>query len=306
MLTIQEVGTEILGNSPRNLYVFVGPEYGIKKKYISIIKEHYGEMKECSTMSEIIQLMSTKHFVPLKPMLYVVRYDDEFVSSLSEPAAHKLLSLKIAGTVVCIYDSEKQATKLDKFLPNNTVRIDNVNTAFKIKYLHSDFPHLPDKLINLAAEYGSDYNEAQNICSSMSQVAPEELFVLSDQQLLALFGKHSECTETEIKIGVASKNFAHLMKLAESYPGEVDSIFYTILSTLLELDKLLTNKYAQSDLREYVKRWTALDIYNMFMQTYNAIKQLRSYATDAKSSLIYVLSLMKFSPIPSVEFMEGD
>ena len=306
MLTIQEVGTEILGNTPRSLYVFVGPEYGIKKKYLSILKDHYGEAKECAAMSEIIQLMSTKHFIPLKPTLYVVRYDDDFVASLSDASAHKLLSLKIVGTVVCIYDSEKHATKLDKFLPDNTVRIDNVSTAFKIKYLHSDFPHLPDKLINLAAEYGSDYNEAQNMCASMSQVPPEELFALSDRKILELFGKYSECTEAEIKAGVASKNFAYLMKLAESYPREVDSILYTILSTLLELDKLLTNTYAQSDLREYVKRWTAADIYNMFMQTYNAIKQLRSYATDAKSSLIYILSLLKFSPIPSVEFMEED
>ena len=32
MLTIQDVGTEVLGNNPRNFYIFGGTEYGIDVK----------------------------------------------------------------------------------------------------------------------------------------------------------------------------------------------------------------------------------------------------------------------------------
>lgn len=305
MLSIQEAGIEILNNNPRKLYAFVGSEYGIKKKYLSIMKDHYKDMKECKTMNEIITFMSTKHFIPLQPCLYVVRYDEEFIASLSEITAKKLLDTNIIGTIVCIYDSEKHATKLEKFLPNNTVRIDAVNTNFKIKYLHSDFPHLPDKLINIAAEFGSDYNQAQLMCESMSQVPPEELFALSDKQLLAMFGKSEESSEAEIREAVAAKNFSRLMNILESYTGDLDNIFYTILSTMIEIDKLFEAKYAQSDIKDYVKRWMEPDVYNMFMNTYAEIKKLRSYSTDAYSSLVYLFSLLKFDKIPSVEFMGG-
>ena len=70
MLTIQDVGTEVLGNNPRNFYIFGGTEYGIKCKYISFMRNHYGNYAECQTVAEVIKLMTTHHFIPIEPTLY--------------------------------------------------------------------------------------------------------------------------------------------------------------------------------------------------------------------------------------------
>ena len=90
----------------------------------------------------------------------------------------------------------------------------------------------------------------------------------------------------------------------ESYPDNIDTIFYNILNTLIELDKILTNKYTQSDIKEYADRWTQSDIYYMFMNTYGELKKVRSYSSHkAINSIIYLLGIMQYSPIPSPEVM---
>lgn len=304
MLTIQEVGNEILGNSPRSFYVFTGVEYGVKEKYLSILTKYYGSSKEAYSVKALLDMMATKHLIPLQPCLYIVRYDEEFLASLNDSMSNKIKSSKIIGTVVCIYDkSTKGSNKLEKYLSDFTVSIDTVNESFIRRYLHSDFPTLPDRLINLAANIGSDYGDSQKICKSMSVIPPEDLFALSDDKLTELFGKSSNSTETEIKRGIASRNFTHLIKLVDTYSGELDSLLYTILSTMIELDKIVSNKYVQSDLREFDRRWNHKDIFNMFMNTYSELKKLRSYATDSYASLVYLFGLLKFSEIPAVEEM---
>lgn len=308
MRTIQEVGVEILEHSPKSFYIFGGTEYGIKCRYLSILKEHYnGSVLEGCTMSDIISSMSTKHFIPLQPQLYIVRYDEEFVSKLDEALARKVKSLNIIGTVVCIYESDRHITKLNKYLSDYIVCIDNVSTTFKQKYLYSEFTELPDKLIQLAATYAANYQEARNICACMLASSPEKLLALSDDQIIRLFGKAATVSESQIKVGIASKNFTYLIKLLEGYE-DVAAVYYTILSTMLELEKVLTTKYAQSDLKEYAKRWTLEDIYNMFMHTYNMLIKSRSsnFSNSIENSLIYLCSLLKFDKIPSVEWMEVD
>lgn len=305
MRTIQEVGTEILNNEPKSFYVFSGSEYGIKNKYIEILSELYGEVHEVPDVQSVLTLMNQKHFIPLKPALYIVRYDDAFLSSLNADTQHKISSTKIIGTIVCIYDSSsKGVAKLDKFIPDYSVNIDSVDRLFVVKYLHSDFPALPDRLIELSAKMSENYGDAQNICRSMSLADLESLFALSDEDIIKLFGKQHLSKESDIKKGIAARNFSYLMSQIENYPDDLDSIFYTILSTLLELEKIKLNKYAESNLREYAKQWTFQDIYNMFMNTYSELKKSRSYANNVSASLTYLFALLKFSEIPDVEVMQ--
>lgn len=306
MLTIQDVGTEILERRPRKFYIFGGSEYGIKRKYISILIDHYKNFKECQSVDDVLASMSTKHFIPLEPTLYIVRYDENFVSSASETTSDIIESANIIGTIICIYESDKHVNKLAKYLPNFTVRIDPVNVNFKIKYLKSDFPSLPEKLITLAATYGIDYNDAKNICASMSMVEPDRFFAMSDKEIIGLFGKQHNYTDSDIKCGVASRNFNYLVHALDNYEGEYDTLFYSILSTMIEMEKVISNKHAQSEFSEFSKNWVEPDIYNMFMNTYSELQKIRSYSVDAKFSLIYLFGLLKFKRIPSVEFMEAD
>lgn len=307
MRTIQEVGTEILNNTPGKFYIFGGTEHGIKSKYLSILKDHYdGRMSEYDSVDDVLNMMSKKRFIPLEPSLYVVRYDPSFVSGVSEFTKKRIDSAKIIGTLVCVYDEDKHITKLAKHLSDYMVKIEEVSIQFKIKYLHSDFPNLPNQLINISAKYASDYGEAQLMCSSMSAVEPERLCGLKESQIIKLFGKRDSYSDKEIRRGVAAKNFKYLVKILDDYAGEYDSIFYIILSTMIELERILNSKYAKSDIAEYAKRWMEPDIYNMFLHTYEAIRKLRTYATNAESMIIYLFSLLKFDHVPSVDMLEMD
>lgn len=306
MLTVQEIGTQILGNNPSKFYVLGGKECGVKERYISLLHTHYGEKKECSTVNEVLSLMGKKHLVPLKPAVYVIRYDETFVSSISEEVAKRIDGANIIGTIVCVYEVDKHITKLDKYLPKYTATIDAVSPQFVEKYLHQDFPGLPDRLIKAAVNMSSNYGQAKNICRSMSKVPVGPLFDKSDADLAKLFGCHDYSSEVEIKRSIAGRQFKQLVELSERYPDDLDRLVYTILQTMIDLDKAMDNPRSQSDLRDFVKLWTREDVYYMFMNTYSELNKLRSLSSyQVENSLIYLFGLLKFQRIPSPEVMKG-
>lgn len=307
MLSIQELGTQILGGNPGKFYILGGTEYGIKQKYIDILVQHYsGNYSFAETVDEVLGLMGKKHLIPLKPCVYVVRYDEAFVSSVNDNTLKKIQGLNIIGTVVCIYEASKHVTKLEKYLPDYTSIIDAVSPQFILKYLKSDFPNLPDRFLNIAVAATNDYNRSKNMCRCMSSASPQVLGNMSDSELVKLFGCYDASTESQIRKGVASRQFKYLVEVSEKYPDDADRILYAILQTMIELDKALDNKHAQSDVREYLKYWTREDIYYMFMNTYEQLNKLRSMSSyDVQNSLIYLFGLLKFQRIPSPEVMNS-
>lgn len=305
MISIQDVGKEILTGCPRKFYVFAGSEFGIKYRYIEMLKNHYGNQEEYPAVLDVLNMMTTKRLIPLKPTVYVVRYDEEFVSALDEHMSQKISKANIVGTVVCLYEQQKHVTKLSKFLPDYTVSVDTVNSQFVRKYLQQDFPGLADNFINIAIDASKSYGQAKNICRSMSMIPSTELYKVPKSELVRLLGYIDVSSDAQIKAGIASRNFKYLLDVAEKYQDDEDRILYAILSTMVEMDKLLDNTYAQSDLRQYVKQWSREDIYYMFMNTYQELKKLRSLsASDPMNSVIYLFGLLQFSKIPSPEVMK--
>ena len=306
MISIQELGLSILGQEPKKLYILGGTEYGIKDKYIDHLTQFYGGLKyEYPQVSNVIDTMSVRHLVPLKPALYVVRYDESFVSSINEQLASKLKACKIIGTLVCIYSDSKHIAKIDKFLPEYTGQVDAVNPKFIEKYLKSDFPNLSSRCITLATKCGSNYGHARNICKSLSNVDIAKIEKLPDSYLVHLFGCGNVTVESDIRLGVASRNFNFLVKALNSYEDDKTSLYYTILQTMIDMEKVLTSKYSDLDIVEYKKIWKLQDVYYMFMNTYEELVKSRSssVASNIDSSLIYLFALLSFKDIPSVEVM---
>lgn len=304
MRSIQDVGQEILTGNPAKLYVMLGTEYGIKEKYIEILTNHYGEKAEAESLNDVLKFMRTKHLIPPKPKLYVVRYDDEFLSTINDRTQSEINNTKIIGTVVCLYEQPKHSTKVDKYLPDYTISIDGVTDTFVKTYLRQDFPHIPDRFVNIAVSSSDNYNQARNMCRCMTAVPAESLHSLSDAELSNLLGCSDTSTESQFRKGVAAKNFKYLMAVIDNFDGDVDSMMYNILSTMVELDKCMDKPQASSDIREYVKLWTREDIYYMFMNTYAELKKLRSISiADPKNNLIYLVGLLQFAKIPSPEVM---
>lgn len=300
MLDIQTVGSEILGNTPRKFYVFTGSEYGVKCKYLAALTKYYGECKCVPSVFEILKFMNGHHLIPVTPKLYVVRYDEEFLKSLDNNVANNIESSNISGTIVCIYEDSRSISKLDKYIPNYTVDISGIESRFMVKYIHADFPNLPDRLVELCVKFSKNYYQAQNIARCMSYCNVNELFELSDSELSYIFGVDNVQTDNAARISIASRNFQRICSLIESYPN-IDQLMYTILNTLVELEKIHYNKYCSSILREYSGLWTLEDIYNMFMQTYQKLQDSRLVSIDLEDNVVYLAALMQFKHIPSLE-----
>lgn len=305
MRSIQEVGTEILTNSPAKFYIFVGEEYGIKQKYLSVLSKYYNDrVYTYAHVQDVLDFMQTKHLIPLQPALYIVRYDEEFISSIKDGIQLKIDNTRIIGTMVCIYDQPKHANKLDKYLDKYVVSIDPISSKFMFKYLKSDFKHLSDNLIQTAIKISTDYSQAYNICLCMNSIDSSELHQMSDRDLTSLFGYQHESTELQFKLGFAAKDLIFCLNLLNTYTGDYDLLLYSLLSTMVELDKLHYNKYSESAFRQYSSLWTDSDIYNMFNHIYYMIKRMRSGdSINIVDGIVYILSLLSFQPIPSMEVL---
>lgn len=307
MLTIQELGLSIMGDSPKNFYILGGSEFGIKEKYIDILVSKVGPRIEHSNVVELVASMEKKQLIPIPPSVYVIRYDKTFLTKLSEKnsdLASRINKCKINGCIVLIYESESDINKCDKYFPQNTAIINHIDVKFVIKYLKTDFPELKDEYCNIAAKVSSDYYQAKNIARCLYSI--QDKCTLTEGQVKYLFGLDTTYKDTDVMMAVANRDFASLIYMSEHFDGDVQNIFYTILRTMIELDKCLDNKYTQSPLQKASKLWTRYDVYWMFNHTYNALKQLRSgYTVDSEVYIVYLAALLKFKQIPTLHAL-GD
>ena len=299
MLTIQDLGLSILGDSPKKFYILGGAEYGIKDKYIDILVSKIGPRIEYDSVMDVVELMSRCQILPLPSQVYIVRYDKAFLSALTKDLAEKILRLDIIGTLVLVYEDEKDINKLDKFFPDNTAEVSAIDIKHMSKYLASDFPDLDKKTIEYAAKNSGNYYQAKNICRCLNIIHDKTL--LTEKQMISLFGIQDKYSNDDLQIAIATRDFNSLMKILEHYDGDLQSILYQILRVMVELDKCFDAKYANSPIKKYAKNWSRADVYWMFNHTYNAIKDLRSGCTVEVPDLItYLGALMTFKQVPSV------
>lgn len=306
MITIQEVGSQILNQKPMNFYIFCGNEYGIKMKYISFLTKYYdGRVNENNKVMDVITYMRTNHFIPPEPSLYIIRYDDDFISGLSEAVAKVIFDTKIIGTIVCIYENEKHTQKLDKFFPDHTVSIGSVNHQFIEKYLLDDFKTIPENCVKNVAGLFDDYRSAFNVCNSLKLIDTLTLQSLSKDDIRSsVYVKPDDEFTSNIKKVIASRNYDLILKAIEAYPTSLDNFLYDLLSTMLELEKLTCLK-SDSDLTQYLKRWNINDIYNLFQCAYVILNEIRTDSTATQDRILFLVSLIPFNPIPGVgEFHE--
>lgn len=300
MRTIQEVGLEIANKTPASFYVFLGPEYGIKCRYLSMIRDVYdGRVIEADNCASLFSTFKQKQLLPVPNSLYIVRYDLDFASQLSPAMSREISNLKIPGTVVCLYDDAKLDSKFDKNLPKYSVVINNVTPQMEQKYLVKDFPKLSSRFQKLAVVGSNDYGHAQQICYAMSSVSESELEKLSDTEILKMFGYDDNTTEDQFKLGIAARDPRYLIQLLDLSDMDRDDILYCVLSTMVELDKLSSQKYSDSPIKKYCKLWTYQDIYYMFNHGYDALKRFRSISVDKDIELVMLFSLLGFQHIPA-------
>ena len=303
MLSIQELGLSIMSDSPKNLYILGGSEYGIKDKYIDILCSKIGPQIQYPDFLSVLDLMTGFRIIPLEPQVYIIRYDKSFFSKLGPALVDKFNSLKIIGTIVLLYEDDSDIAKLDKYFPNNTAIINAIDPKHMAKYLSQDFPGLDQNAIKYAATRSCNYYQAKNICRCLNCIKDE--IVLTEAQIVSLFDLNTSKTEEDIQIAIASRNFRDYVLAIDNYDGDLSRVLYTILRTMIELDKLMDNKYTDSPLKKYVSEWTRPDVYYMFNHTYRILQSLRQGVTaNIEDILIYLGALFKFKRIPDLEVLQ--
>lgn len=300
MKSIQDAGKEILSKHPCKFYVFIGEEYGIKQRYLDILSTVYARTITYEHVSDIIAMCQTKRIIPLPPTLYVVRYDEEYVKSLNDKSELQMKKLNLPGTLVLIYEDKKQSDKLEKYLPSYTTSIDKVDIKFMIKYLRQDYPNLSENVCKYICDICNTYGQANMFAKCLSTLPNSRLSTLSKSNVQSVVGYSAQSTDSLVKAGVAARDVSYLLKIIDIYEGDYNNIFYDILSTMIDLDKLKTNPYYDCEAKPYSKGWSGPDIYNMFVLTYDTLKISRSYGqVDTKELIISLISNLAFSPIPS-------
>ena len=299
MLSIQDLGLSILGDSPKNFYILGGIEYGIKDKYIEILESKIGPRLEYPNVMDVVNLMSKFQIIPIPPQVYVVRYDKSFVSTATKELATKILNLDILGALVLVYEDDKDLAKLDKLFPDNTASVDKIDVKHMVKYLRADFPDLDKKTIESAAVRATNYYHAKNICRCLDAV--KDKMLLTEGQMVSLFDIQPNYSNEAVQEAVASRNFNDLTYMIDHYDGDPQGILYQILRVMVELDKCFDGKYVNSPLKKYTKQWTRLDVYFMFNHTYEAIKELRSgYTVEIPDLLLYLSAMLSFKQVPDL------
>lgn len=300
MLSIQQAGMEILGDNPKSLYFFCGVEYGVKNKYIEHLKTYYSNYVEADEISDIFKSFERKSLLASSDNLYVCRYDLQFIKSLDDKYVNKIQSYRIPGTVVMVYDDDKLFNKLDKLFPDNVIRFDNISLQFVDKYLHQDYPDIPERYIHLiSSQCDSGYGQARVICGQLDNISGS-LGNYSDSEILETFALGKGSTEDQLKIAVAAKSFSTCLNIVESFDGDKNYLINCMCVTMIELDKLMDKKNSDSNLQKYVKHWSRQDVYYLFNHCYNMLIGLRSYSSsDVEDSIVWLLSLLRFNNIPS-------
>lgn len=303
MLSIQEVGNQVLTGNPKSFYIFIGEEYGIKEKYLDRLKTQYCESVEIDKVSDLFEIMNKKQIISLQPKLYISRYDEDFIKVLDKKSIEKIhkIESRIVGTLICIFENSKHAAKCIKYLPDYTVSFDRVNIEFIKKYLIAEFSKMDMDLINLSVQLHTDYKSAYNTCVSLNNADLHVLKRYDNETISRILNVNSSVSDKQLRYGIASRNFAYCLSAIDGYNGQLDSLLYIFLSTMIDLEKIISNSRQQSDLSIYNKCWNIEDVYHMFMNVYAELEKSRIISTyDVYGGLIYLISLLQFSPVPKV------
>lgn len=297
MLSIQQVGKEILGDNPSSFYVFLGNEYGIKKKYLDHLSLYYNEVVELQSVDDVFNLFKQKHLFSPKPTLYIVRYDTDFIKTINNKTEEYIKSLKIVGTIVCVYEGDSIASKCDKYIPDMSVSFDNISDDLCFKYLKKDFNNLDDKVLQYIAKHSHGYYQANNMCAAIYNISNET--TLND--IKYAFDISNETTDEDFKSRFIKKDYLSLVNMLDNYE-DLTNIYYLMLNSLLDIEKQITSKYKQAN---GSNKWNLQDVYNMFMNVYNELKKTRKISSySIRYSLEYLLSLLNYRPIPALEDLE--
>lgn len=292
MLSIQDGIKEIYSN-PKKFYFFTGPEYGVKCLYIDYLKTKYNfNIEEYESTIDLLNVLNKKSLIPRNNILYIVRYDKSFISQISN-YSDKLKSSNIEGMIILIYQDNSDEEKLDKYFPDNVLRINLLTKEIAKKHLVKSFEGLSEIYIESVLKLNFDFYKSYNICYALNCIPSNVLNSMSFLDISTIFG--SQSIQNNIKINFAAKNFKELVYEIDNNDYNLNIVLYDILNVCLDIIKCLEKPYTESYVTPYIKLWSFESATNMFNEIYSQLEKLRNFSNyNYYNSLIYIFSLLNF------------
>ena len=286
MLTIQEVGNEILNDKPRSFYIFCGAEGGVKDKYIEHLQSLYGNKVEVDSFAELSAQLQFPSLVSI-PKLYIVRYDKEFLSKVNESTADLISNLYIDGTVILIY-SDNAGSKLSKHLGDYTIDIAPLSEQLQMKYLSKEFPQISTVILQTIISLSGCYLSAHSVCSSLSNLSAMEINGLTAEEIEKNFIICAGSDENTIRNDIYSRDVVKALKDLDSFAEDKNYLFYNIMNTMTTLEK------------QNNRAWNKSDIIAMNDLAYRFLLSSRTISVDLYNLLVILFCSMGVSPIPAL------
>ena len=124
---------------------------------------------------------------------------------------------------------------------------------------------------------------------------------MSDESLHKLFNFQSLGTESQIRLGVAARNFPYLVEVLDGIT-DYDGVIYMVIQTMIDMDKALDSGYPPPEFKEYMKGWNRSDVYITMLNAYNTLKVGRSISSKLKENTISLFFSLCQSPIPALRW----
>lgn len=297
MLSVQDGAFQLLSDSPGPLYFLTGSEYGVKQQYIDHMESLYGNVVEVDSFSQLMSDLGRKSLIPRPKTLYIVRYDKDFVSDLSNDIASTLLSLPYDGTVVGIYQDDRSEKKLDKYFPDTTMRVNALSDVLQLKHLSNRYGSLDEHVVKMCIAVSSDYMMASNMCSALSLLSQTAASALSTADVSDLFGCTPSYDKDSFKRAVASRNYKAMVQWMDSHDAsDYSEMFYDVLNALTEVAKSLdAGKPMAWVTPAMLRAWDAGQVLAMFEIVYEQVSLMRTFSSYSQSTaLLYVLSMLNY------------
>ena len=299
MRDLKDVACEIFNDTPSKLYILCGEEYGVKREYIEMLKRHYGDFSELSSVDTILTYFRTKHLIPPVPKLYIIRYDEDFVKSLNSGTSAMLDHINIIGTIVLVYEDGKHESALANYLPDYTTHVSTMHEKFIKKHLLSLFPDRMAEFIEHTDFRRLNYSEAYNLVLSASSLPDTELYSEEERNLVCDLSPVPQVTSDEFAFAFANKDFSSCAYIIQVYTGNLTDLFYSMCSVLIDLEAALSepNRAKSRKYGKSASKWNLRTVVTMFDMVYNHIKSSRTdVSMDMRDTLLYLseMSLQVF------------
>lgn len=170
-MDISELKTELISGKIRPFYIFTGDELALQDIYIDKIAEISGlNYIRIDYLKSIASKLSSKTLIKVKPSIYIIRNDDDYLKAESSWA--KILEGKFKGNIVImLYSGIEKNTKFLKAHDSVLTKFDYIGTNLLTNRLHATTKMPTQYCEDIVKLCGNNYGRIKNELYKLSMLS---------------------------------------------------------------------------------------------------------------------------------------